>query len=306
MGGDVALESTLGAGSRFRVHLPLPPIDPTTAPPPVEEDAALPGDAILPGRPLRILIVEDNRINRVVLRGLLEQDGHHVDEAHDGQQGVLAVQETSYDLVFMDISMPVMDGVEATRTIRQAEGPGTRLPLVALTAHARATDKERFRAAGLDEILVKPISRKGLRAVIATHFSPQHEGDCVTTAPPPREDVLDRPHLADLSDALGQARITTLIAEFIAETEAALEAIAHRVGHGDIAPDLAPQIHQLAGSSALVGAVALRETLVALEDRVAQGGVMEARDAPVLREVWQATRDALTTLSRDGQDALIR
>jgi CheY-like chemotaxis protein len=141
--------------------------------------------------PLRILIVEDNRINRIVLRDLLARDGHAVDEAHDGQQGLDRVRRTSYDIVFMDISMPVMDGVEATRAIRKSEARGTRIPLIALTAHARTADKERFRAAGLDDILVKPITRDGLRAIIAKFCKPGGVAEVAAQAPSPDAALVD-------------------------------------------------------------------------------------------------------------------
>ncbi|MFW5881767.1 MAG: ATP-binding protein, partial [Roseicyclus sp.] len=222
MGGEVGLESARGEGSLFRVRLPLPPAE--MAPAEMPRAAAPEGTdpvARAAPPPLRILIVEDNRINRIVLRDLLEKDGHRVDEAHDGKQGLDRVAQTSYDLVFMDISMPVMDGVEATRAIRGTEARGTRLPLVALTAHARPEDEERFRAAGLDEIVVKPISRARLRAVI----DKVRRAGGPDTLPPgtPRSDamLIDHDHLESLSETLGAERFGGLVASFLSEMDEA-------------------------------------------------------------------------------------
>lgn len=168
MGGAVGLDSAPGKGSTFRVRLPLKALDTEAATEharTAEQDAQSEPEKL---SPRKILIVEDNRINLVVLRDLLEQEGHEVNEAHDREQGVAFARQTVHDLVVMDISMPVLDGVEATRAIRQSEARGTRLPIIALTAHALPADRERFRAAGLDDILVKPISRNGVRATLAT------------------------------------------------------------------------------------------------------------------------------------------
>jgi CheY-like chemotaxis protein len=170
--------------------------------------------------PLRILIVEDNRINRIVLRDLLARDGHAVDEAHDGQQGLDRVRRTSYDIVFMDISMPVMDGVEATRAIRKSEARGTRIPLIALTAHARTADNERFRAAGLDDILVKPITRDGLRAIIAKFCKPGGVAEVAAQAPSPDAALVDPGQLDTLAEALGRERVMHIVGEFATATGA--------------------------------------------------------------------------------------
>jgi PAS domain S-box-containing protein len=163
MGGDIWVDADGSDGSVFCVRLPLSPVavDPTGA----GGDDAMPQ---APGaRPLRVLVVEDNSINRVVVREMLEHEGHTVEEAHDGEEGVAMARRGAYDLVLMDISMPVLDGVEATRLIRAAEEPGRHVPIVALTAHALPGEIERFREAGLDDVLIKPISRRSLAAILA-------------------------------------------------------------------------------------------------------------------------------------------
>ncbi len=302
MGGAVGLDSAQGQGSTFRVRLPLPVPDEDSGDAHFRE-AGQSGQAQPAAiAPRRILIVEDNRINRIVLRDLLEQDGHEVDEAHDGEQGVGFVQRKTYDFVFMDISMPVLDGVEATRAIRASEARGTRLPIVALTAHALQADKERFRAAGLDDILVKPISRDGVRAVLAAYL-----GSGPAPAPPPisapspdEVQPLDRDHLAALADSLGPEKTAGLVSAFLAELGAAVEAIAYRFETGETVGTLREDVHHAAGSAALLGAERLRRDLVRLEELLAAGAHGRADDATRLRATWADTAPALEAFQADG------
>jgi CheY-like chemotaxis protein len=240
---------------------------------------------------MKVLIVEDNRINRVVLRDLLEQDGHQVDEAHDGQQGVTMAGRTSYDIVLMDISMPVLDGVEATRAMRASEARGTRLPIVALTAHAAAADKERFRAAGVDDILVKPISRQELRTVLAG-FSRQRarSGGSAPVAPA----TLDRTQLDELGAALGRERLAQLVAAFRTELQDAIETIASRLDRGEVDLGLVESVHHAAGSAAMFGAAALRDELAALEDLIRRGDQPDEATGPSLQATWSRTEAALS------------
>ncbi|MBS0211038.1 MAG: response regulator [Planctomycetes bacterium] len=109
------------------------------------------------GRPLRILLAEDSPVNQAVAIRLLTRRGHDVTVAQTGAEALAAVQASPFDVVLMDVQMPVMDGYDATRAIRGWEEPlGRRLPIVALTAHALASDRQRCHEAGMDEYLAKP------------------------------------------------------------------------------------------------------------------------------------------------------
>jgi signal transduction histidine kinase/CheY-like chemotaxis protein len=118
-------------------------------------------------RPMRILLAEDNEVNRLVASRMLEKAGHLVIPAHDGREAVAAFSRDSVDLILMDIQMPLMDGFEATATIRKGENGGGHVPIVGLTAHASQGDRERCLQAGMDRYLTKPIKREALLSTIA-------------------------------------------------------------------------------------------------------------------------------------------
>jgi len=117
---------------------------------------------------LQILLVEDNLVNQKLATRLLEKEGHVVTLATNGKEAVEQVSQRPFDLVLMDVQMPVMDGLEATQTIRQNEAgeQQRRLPIVALTAHAMVGDRERCLAAGMDGYVTKPVQKQVLFATI--------------------------------------------------------------------------------------------------------------------------------------------
>ena len=128
--------------------------------------------AQIPCRPLRVLLAEDQKINQRLATMLLHQAGHHVDVAENGEKAVAALQTTDYDIVLMDVQMPVLDGVQATKQIRALPAPKGTIPIVALTAHAMAGAREEYLAAGMDDYLSKPLEPAALFAVLARLTEP--------------------------------------------------------------------------------------------------------------------------------------
>jgi CheY-like chemotaxis protein len=116
----------------------------------------------------RILLVDDNGVNQIVAKAMLVHDGHDVVLASNGAEAVAAARERSFDLILMDMQMPVMDGLEATRRIRALCAPVCNIPIIALSANVMAEQVARCREAGMNDHLAKPIDREALRAAIAT------------------------------------------------------------------------------------------------------------------------------------------
>jgi two-component system, sensor histidine kinase and response regulator len=114
--------------------------------------------------PLRVLVVEDDKVNRLVVTGMLRQMAHHGDYAADGIEALHALDKSAYDVVLMDIRMPNMDGIEATRRIRRMAGAVARVPIIALTANATTEERLRCEAAGMDDFMSKPFRRAELEA----------------------------------------------------------------------------------------------------------------------------------------------
>jgi CheY-like chemotaxis protein len=159
MGGTIRVESGPGAGTRFMIELELDGV--------AEAVAAAPVVARTATRKLNVLVVDDVSTNRDIVRRLLVKDGHGVTEAEDGRQAVEAAAASAYDLILMDVDMPVMTGLEATRAIRSGGGASSRARIVALTGFAYESDVAQVRDAGMDGHLAKPISFNAVRELVA-------------------------------------------------------------------------------------------------------------------------------------------
>ena len=138
--------------------------------PPVDLQQKVPRDT---SRALRILVVEDNAVNQLLVLRMLEKRGHTVLAVANGRQALQSLAASSFDLVFMDVQMPEMDGLEATASIRAKEqSTGQHLPIIALTAHASNTDRERCLAVGMDGYLSKPIRSRDLDVLLEEYCGP--------------------------------------------------------------------------------------------------------------------------------------
>ncbi|MBE9637535.1 PAS-domain containing protein [Salipiger mangrovisoli] len=186
MGGALWVESELGRGALFGLRLPLP----------LSGGAALLGGEVTAAEapalpPLDVLLAEDNRTNQLVFRKMAEALGRDLALrfACDGAEAVGEFEARRPDLVFMDISMPGMDGKEATHRIRALEGAGPRVPIIAVTAHAMSGDREALLAAGLDDYLTKPLRKAELARLIERWGVPG--ATAAAPEPPPDQAALE-------------------------------------------------------------------------------------------------------------------
>jgi signal transduction histidine kinase len=163
MHGRIEVTSQPGRGSRFTVTIRVEP-GLLTELPPTETDAP---PAEPPARPLRILVAEDNGVNQILIKAMLDAQGHFSDIVADGIEAVRQVQAARYDLVLMDIQMPDMDGQAATEAIRALPGAVSRVPIVAMTANAMPEERAAYLAAGMNDHVAKPLSPRLLADVIA-------------------------------------------------------------------------------------------------------------------------------------------
>jgi CheY-like chemotaxis protein len=164
MGGDVAVTSRLGEGSTFELSF-VAALGAAAAAPSAEDDSPLAAAAAAPARQAlgaRVLLVDDNAVNRNVVKLFMAQMNPTITEAVNGQEALDRLAEQEFDIVLLDVHMPIMDGKEAIRRIRSSDQPWRDIPVIALTADAMSGDRERFLAMGMSDYLSKPIDAREL------------------------------------------------------------------------------------------------------------------------------------------------
>ena len=251
----------------------------------VREAPAEPRADGVPPRRLRILVAEDNAVNLRLVTRLLEKRGHEVHGVGDGRAAVEAIASGThgtFDAVLMDLQMPEMGGLEATAAIRAHEAAGGgRVPIVALTAHALAGDRERCLAAGMDAYLAKPIDVDHMIATVEGF-----DGTAGVPAPPAEAAAATFDEAAALACAGGdRALLAEVAALFRADAPAALRRIDRAIRRGD-GEALRESAHALKGALGTVGASSAREAAAALERHgragefaAAAGAYAELREA---------------------------
>jgi len=234
-----------------------------------------------------VLLVEDNPTNQRVAQLFLERAGCEVVLASDGAEALTALRDRRVDLVLMDLQMPVMDGLEATRRIRAGETGGARLPIVALTAAAMKEQVDACMAAGMDDVLAKPLDRAKLDAMLERYAPAVGARTGRHVVKPAKESAGDT---AEISIARfhevtgGDATLAQgLIASFAESGAHALDEIEGGIGRGDFAR-VRRAAHTLVGASANMGARRLEKVAIALEQSADQA------DGVAIRQLLDAAR----------------
>ena len=294
MGGALGVESRLGEGSVFsftlQARLPLP------GELPAAEEAE--EHEVEARRPLRILLVDDVPINQLISLKLIAKTGaHQVDCAENGQDALDMWKETCYDLIFMDVQMPVMDGLEATRIIRSREqGTGQRVHICAMTANAMKEDMTACREAGMDSHISKPVREKDLNAVIrkisaeALDLSAPGAGAGADAVPAPSapdaEPDFDQ---GDLLERLGgeEELVGVFVNKFVEAVTEHLRQLEEALQQGDY-DTCHFKSHTIAGTAANMGAPRIRKIAAQMEQMV------KSRERDQLPELYQQLEQAVT------------
>ena len=303
MHGDLSVTSRPGEGSSFALRLPLTAV----------LDAAAGKGATEPARPstsrpLRVLVAEDHPVNRQYISALLDNLGHKAHFAANGLEAVDAARQMAFDLVLMDLHMPLMDGVAATRAIRALpEAARSTVPIVAMTADAFEETRDRCMVAGMNDFLTKPVSPQKLATLLRQLFGresgavPFGEPLPSDTAPPPAArrpltagstPLLDDSAIAAALSALSRAELGAMIATFLDQGPQTVQHL--RAAVRDAQPlELRVNAHAVKGVALNLGLTALAHTAEALQEGAAHLPAHEiARLVQRYEELLPVTRQA--------------
>ena len=247
-----------------------------------------------------VLVVEDVPENQLVVQLMLEELGCSVDHASDGEEALERLAEQPYDLVLMDCQMPRLDGFRATTAFRASEDPGTRTPVVALTAHALPGDRERCLAAGMDDFMTKPLALEGLRQTLAKWLPGKNQRalEAITTMPAPPKSSTSTPLDADRLETLrrlGPDVVPKVAQRFLDSTQGAIEQIRASAAAGNWL-DLQTVAHALKGSGANLGAKELQVLCAEVEDRAKSGKEIGQNLIAAIEDEHAQVRTALLQL----------
>ena len=315
MGGNIGFQSEVGSGSTFWFTIQLARADATLPDPDIQEEVvdttaidtlratATDTDQIVrPGNAktvkpdsLRVLLVEDNAVNQMLAMAILKKAGHRVDLAVDGIEAVDSVSNNLYDVVLMDIQMPNMDGLEATRLIRAMDDPNkANVYIVAITANALLGDRETCLSAGMNDYLPKPIDQKRLLAALnlvqsetPSDPTPDHADNTVET-------VIDETAFQNLKETVGSDAVANMIAITLASAPATMALIEAANAEGDL-EKMNREAHDMGNHFGNFGAARLHAHIVELtkacrENRAARASLLANQMPDLLDEAVVAIK----------------
>ncbi len=279
MGGDIGIESRYNEGTDawFSVCFTIGESNAPLAPLGKEERRVMLREQLKKFGHKRILVVEDNKMNQLVARAMLKEAGFAADTADNGEVAIQMARANHYDLILMDMQMPVMDGVAATRVLR-SDPAFNKIPIIAMTANVLQSDRDLCLAAGMNDFVGKPIELNQLWDVLLKWFDHVSQQQEQSSFPSPGEENADLPAAItgiDMGQGLDRvagkkAVYREMLQKFLAGNLATADQIrqALAVGHKDEALML---IHTLKGSAGIIGAVELKDRAAQLEEKIRSG-----------------------------------
>ena len=312
MGGTTGLISSPGHGSTFWFTVSLAVGQEDEAPPPAAEKRPVDATSCQLCSRYRILVAEDNPVNQQVALHILSKLGYRADTVADGCEAVAALRQIPYDLVLMDYHMPEMDGLSATRLIRQPSSGviNPQVPIVAMTASVMQEDRDAFNAAGMNGCLAKPVQPEEVACLLASllQFSSgivgqQPQGKqpaAVSSSVPEHAAVPVHDRTATLHRMGGDEEVLQMVLDIYADTiPTMLSTLDELLFFGDNQQELICQAHNIKGASANVGAEQLRRSAEQLE-QAAMAGDIAAMNAlmPLIRQEFARF---MATVGKGGQ-----
>lgn len=264
MGGTIGVESVVGQGSTFRVALPM-----REAPTELPVATAVVRSSTAPVTPRRILLVDDLDINLEIVGEMLKTAGHVVTFADGGPSAISAYRDERHDIILMDVQMPDMDGLETTRNIRELDAQGFAVPVIALTANVFSQQIARYREAGMNDHLGKPVRRDALLAMVERWAERAEGAEALSPRAAERdtrEPVLDDACQGELVTLIGRDKVRELLTRLADDLRARFRSAALATLRADA--------HNIVSSAGLLGFAALSAAARKLEQTIeAEGDV---------------------------------
>jgi hypothetical protein len=289
MKGEMGVTSSPGEGSTFWFTFLAEPLESGPEAEAVNVPHHEPEESLLALQP-HVLLVDDNEVNRKVSGQILQKSHCQVSFAGSGPEAIEQVQSGHFDLVLMDIQMPGMDGIEATRRIRELDMPRVP-PIVAMTAYSMRGDKERFLEAGMDDYVAKPIRPISLIRKVAEVLAP-HSGSRTETAEKTSSQVIDFSILKELEKYGGSSLIEDTLNDFEQEGAELLKNCTESLKNKDY-ENILSKLHTLKGNAATLGIQQLADTARKIEARLKRGAYPSLpRDLDELGSTFSAFQQA--------------